>query len=566
MGDAGGVGVKPLSVWRILGVTAAFAGCQMAWAVQIGFTTPELRKLGMSKTWVGYAWLAGPISGMVAQPVVGVWSDHCHSCLGRRRPFILSCGLFIILALILFSNAASLGRLLGDITGQDTSRGLTLAIVAFWILDFSINGVQGLMRALLADTTPMHQHALGNSLFSLHNGIGKGLGYLLGSLDLPATLPFFPTQIQALYSISAILIAVAVTCTLLCSQTEVASLSVIGNRARPPAFSCCGGGYQSSSSGGHCCSCCSVLCSSFRAVKDMPVAMTRAFWVQFMSYFGWFCTFVYFTDWVGESVYNGRPSPQGSQQEQDLYEEGIRVANLGLCLMAISSSVLVLFHPWLFRRVGPKLLWSISLAVLGVSLILSIFMQSAPSKGVVLLYIALQGIPLAATFSIPWSIVTVCIAEEDAKGPEPEMELQSLAESALPSQSAVTAVEGIHAADSDDEESDDDPEEWLHPPTMTSAPGTVSDARRDSSSKRGILSAAFNMSQCWPEILVSLLCGPIVSLFGGNLTSALVTGGIVTLVGAAMVFYCKIPTILQGTPSTRPDGARLQLVEESSST
>lgn len=228
-------------------------------------------------------------------------------------------------------------------------------------------------------------------------------------------------------------------------------------------------------------------------------------------------------------MYNGRPSPQGSQQEQDLYEEGIRVANLGLCLMAISSSVLVLFHPWLFRRVGPKLLcvgcffsqtcpfllssafhllhiwcfsappprspqslthlcpvvvvsrWSISLAVLGVSLILSIFMQSAPSKGVVLLYIALQGIPLAATFSIPWSIVTVCIAEEDAKGPEPEMELQSLAESALPSQSAVTAVEGIHAADSDDEESDDDPEEWLHPPTMTSAPGTVSDARRDSS-------------------------------------------------------------------------------------
>lgn len=33
--------------------------------------------------------LAGPLSGLIAQPVAGVLSDGCKSSLGRRRPFIV---------------------------------------------------------------------------------------------------------------------------------------------------------------------------------------------------------------------------------------------------------------------------------------------------------------------------------------------------------------------------------------------------------------------------------------------------------------------------------------------
>jgi len=32
--------------------------------------------------------VAGPLSGLLAQPLVGVWSDGCKSKFGRRRPFI----------------------------------------------------------------------------------------------------------------------------------------------------------------------------------------------------------------------------------------------------------------------------------------------------------------------------------------------------------------------------------------------------------------------------------------------------------------------------------------------
>ena len=33
--------------------------------------------------------LAGPLSGLIVQPLVGVLSDGCKSRLGRRRPFMI---------------------------------------------------------------------------------------------------------------------------------------------------------------------------------------------------------------------------------------------------------------------------------------------------------------------------------------------------------------------------------------------------------------------------------------------------------------------------------------------
>lgn len=72
--------------WNVVGPSLAFAGVQISWAVQIGHGTSELRKLGISDRLVGLAWLAGPITGVVVQPIVGVLSDGCKSRFGRRRP------------------------------------------------------------------------------------------------------------------------------------------------------------------------------------------------------------------------------------------------------------------------------------------------------------------------------------------------------------------------------------------------------------------------------------------------------------------------------------------------
>lgn len=51
--------------------------------------SPYLLSLGLSKSMMAIVFLAGPLSGLIVQPLVGVLSDGCRSSLGRRRPFII---------------------------------------------------------------------------------------------------------------------------------------------------------------------------------------------------------------------------------------------------------------------------------------------------------------------------------------------------------------------------------------------------------------------------------------------------------------------------------------------
>jgi solute carrier family 45, member 1/2/4 len=76
----------PAGLWRVFAPCIAFAGVQASWAIQIGHSSAELRRLGVSDENIGLVWLAGPISGVVVQPIVGVLSDRCTSGFGRRRP------------------------------------------------------------------------------------------------------------------------------------------------------------------------------------------------------------------------------------------------------------------------------------------------------------------------------------------------------------------------------------------------------------------------------------------------------------------------------------------------
>lgn len=55
-------------------------------------------------------WLAGPLSGLIIQPVVGVFSDTLDWKMGRRRPFILLGALLTILSMYMVAYAKELAR------------------------------------------------------------------------------------------------------------------------------------------------------------------------------------------------------------------------------------------------------------------------------------------------------------------------------------------------------------------------------------------------------------------------------------------------------------------------
>ncbi|CAB4423643.1 unnamed protein product [Rhizophagus irregularis] len=78
-----------LSTWEMIKLTACMAGLQFTWTVELAYGSPYLRSLGLTTELIALVWLAGPLSGLLIQPLVGAISDKSTYKLGRRRPFII---------------------------------------------------------------------------------------------------------------------------------------------------------------------------------------------------------------------------------------------------------------------------------------------------------------------------------------------------------------------------------------------------------------------------------------------------------------------------------------------
>lgn len=64
------------------------------------YCTPYLLQLGMTKSRLAFVWVAGPLSGLIMQPVVGILADKSRSKYGRRRPVMLAGAVLVSLCLL----------------------------------------------------------------------------------------------------------------------------------------------------------------------------------------------------------------------------------------------------------------------------------------------------------------------------------------------------------------------------------------------------------------------------------------------------------------------------------
>ena len=71
------------------------------WGVEQTYCTPYLLSLGLTKSKTSLVWIAGPLSGLIVQPIVGTIADRSTSRWGRRRPIILTGAIITALLLLL---------------------------------------------------------------------------------------------------------------------------------------------------------------------------------------------------------------------------------------------------------------------------------------------------------------------------------------------------------------------------------------------------------------------------------------------------------------------------------
>lgn len=79
-------------------------GREFCYAVEAAFVTPVLLSVGLPRSLYSLVWLISPVLGFILQPVIGSASDYCRSRWGRRRPYILSLGIMMLVGITMFLN------------------------------------------------------------------------------------------------------------------------------------------------------------------------------------------------------------------------------------------------------------------------------------------------------------------------------------------------------------------------------------------------------------------------------------------------------------------------------
>lgn len=414
-------------------------GSQLAWCLELSYGTPYLLSLGLSAEATALVWLAGPISGMIAQPVIGSVSDASTSPF-RRRYYMLFSTAFIFTSTLTLAFAQPVAEVIVDFLNlgladwdpvrQSHVKTVTQisAIVSFWILDFALNGLAAASRALVLDTLKSKETDYGNAWLGRMIHVGNILGYGAGYLDLShiAALSWLGgDQFRkfAFVSLVGLLVSVGITCFFINERSLQEGESTFSSSAR-------------SQKNKHAPSVFAILKRSaqdvWSATRRLPRPIRRVCMVQLVAWLGWFPFLFYATTWIGTFEKTG-----GGVKEREKRE---RKGNEGMLLFAVISLVfgvlLPLFslgdrcksdrdssllrktisrvqsaHPHLAAGISSRTYWTVSCLLFAMLMIGTLFVQTSTQA---VWLIGLVGIPWSITGWVPMSLVMAFVKEAES--------------------------------------------------------------------------------------------------------------------------------------------------------
>ena len=366
---------KPsLSFWQIFNMNVGFLGIQYSFGLQQTAINPIFLYLGASEDMLPILNIAGPVTGLIVQPIIGALSDKTWSLKwGRRKPYFLIGALLGSICLFMFPHSPV----------------LWFAVGLLWILDVGNNVAMEPYRAFVGDKLPEKQLSLGYQMQSLFCGLGTLLAtgsillfqYLFGEeADVAGTIPqwiYYSFYIGAILSLTTILWSVFKTAEIPPSAEElkeinkIKTLSLLNKMAKP-------------------------FIEIREAVKEMPKFMWK---IGAVYLFQWYALFVYwqfstplFMKTMGYSI-----SEAGSQS-----------AAMSLTYNTTTMLIALILVP-LTLRFGNKKTYAMSLFGTALALFCIPFITD---PWLVVLPMILFGIGWAAMMGIPYTMVSKIVPQE----------------------------------------------------------------------------------------------------------------------------------------------------------
>ena len=363
------------SFWQIWNMSFGFLGIQFGWGLQMANMSAIYEYLGARADQIPILWLAAPLTGMIVQPLIGHASDHTWGRLGRRRPYFLTGAILSSLMLIFMPNASA----------------LWMAAGMLWILDASINISMEPFRAFVADILPEGQRTSGFAMQSMFIGLGavvaSVLPYVLTNYfhlqQKVGDTRAVPTVVRISFYLGAVAFMGAVLWTILTTKEYPPADIEAFRRAKAEKT-----GLSAN------------VREILAAIREMPETMRKLGPVQFCTWMGLFCMWLYFPVAVAHNVFGANDT------KSPLYQAGVEWGGNCFAVYSIVCFIFSFALPGLARRLGRKHTHSLCLIVGALGLMSVVVIHN---KWMLLLTMVGVGIAWASTLSMPYAVLAASI-------------------------------------------------------------------------------------------------------------------------------------------------------------
>lgn len=366
-----------LSFWQIWNMSFGFFGIQYGFGLQQANMSPIFRYLNANESEIPALWLAGPVTGLLIQPIIGAMSDRTWSPRwGRRKPYFLIGAIIGSIALILMPNSST----------------LWMAASLMWMLDAGLNASMEPFRAFIGDKLPVEQRTVGFAMQSFFVGFGQTLANLM-----PRILPIFGLTMVATGSnaipditrwsfyIGAVAIVAAVIWTMYTTDEYPPENIAAFEREKKE------GGVLK------------AFTEVFHALRDMPTTMKQLWWVKFFTWYGLPLMWQYLSLAISRHAFNA-PTPQSPG-----FERGIEVGNDCFALFNIGCFGISFFLPAIAHRIGRRETHALFLTIGGLGFL---SMMLGEDKNVFLIGMALVGLAWGSILSMPYVMLSTSVPGE----------------------------------------------------------------------------------------------------------------------------------------------------------
>jgi maltose/moltooligosaccharide transporter len=328
---------KPrLSLLRIIEMNVGFFGLQFSFGLQQANMGPIYGFLGADEATMPLLWLAGPMTGLLVQPIIGAMSDRTQSRWGRRTPYFLIGAIICSISLFLMPYSSA----------------LWMAASLLWILDAGNNITMEPYRAYVADRLVPDQRATGFLTQSAFTGLAQTLSYLA-----PTLLTAFVAKdvldangIPVIVKIAFIIGAILSISTIVWSVWRVPELPMTAQEkadlvGKPMTVKATLGEIGS-------------------AIKDMPRAMRQLSLAMLCQWYAMFAYWQYITFAVGRSIYDTSDPSSAAFRDATLTTQ-----QAGALYNFIAFLGALLLIP-IVRKLGARLVHAICLTASGAAMLL----------------------------------------------------------------------------------------------------------------------------------------------------------------------------------------------------